>query len=67
LFRKAGILYADPTEECLNRAVEQFDTLEAKVDPAALRAYAERFSEARFAEEFGALVAIPGSGRMPVL
>lgn len=62
-----GTLYAEPTEDCLDRAVEQFDTWEAKVDPVMLRAYAERFSEARFAEEFGALVAIPGSGRMPVL
>jgi glycosyltransferase involved in cell wall biosynthesis len=62
-----GVLYTEPTGESLNRALARFESLEGGVDDVALRASVERFSEARFAEEFGALVAIPGSGRMPVL
>ena len=47
-----GILYSETNEECLNDAVEKLDSLASGLDPAVLRAYAERFSEARFAEEF---------------
>lgn len=51
-----GILYAGPTEECLDIALQQFDAAQAGVDTTALQAHAQRFSEARFAEEFSALV-----------
>ena len=61
-----SVLYPEASESCLEEALVRFEALEAEVNPAALAVYAERFSEARFVEEFGALVAIPGSGRMPV-
>ena len=62
-----GVMYGDPTEEALNDALTRFEPLAASVHPEALSSYAKRFSEARFADEFGALAAISNSGRMPVL
>lgn len=50
-----AVLYAEPTEECLENALARFDVSEPRVDGAGLRAHARRFSEARFAEQFQAL------------
>ena len=65
--RGGGVFYSEGSEESLEGALARFEALEPGVEPSALAASAKRFSEARFAEEFGALAAIPGTGRMPVL
>jgi glycosyltransferase involved in cell wall biosynthesis len=44
-----GVLYADPTPESLLEALAALEATEATFDPAALAAWAERFSEAAFA------------------
>jgi glycosyltransferase involved in cell wall biosynthesis len=62
-----GVLYAEATEESLNDALVRFEVLQAAVNPAALRQYAELFSEARFTEEFAALTAIPAGGRAAII
>ena len=46
-----------------NRSGIRFEQFAGKVNPAVLRESAARFSERRFAEEFGALAAIPGGSR----
>src|SRR5258708_3593278 len=51
----AGVLYDVPFEEHLASALERFEALEPLVNPADLQSWAGRFSERRFAEEFGAL------------
>ncbi len=44
-----GLLYSEPTADALRDAIEQWDRLEEQVDPAALQAYAARFSGSAFA------------------
>src|ERR1700683_3681989 len=44
-----GLLYHRP--ESLIQAIEQWDELEADVDPCAVQAYAAQFSEAEFAKQ----------------
>jgi glycosyltransferase involved in cell wall biosynthesis len=57
-----AVLYDQPSEACLEDALARFDAFEQRVNSAALRAHASRFSEAHFAGEFRALVRIHGSG-----
>ena len=51
---KTGVFFGDQTPESLIAAVEQFEQCEW--DPAEIRANAERFSVARFREEFARTV-----------
>ena len=44
----AGVLYGNPGEEELERALVRLDNVLAHIDPKALRAHAQRFSEAEF-------------------
>jgi glycosyltransferase involved in cell wall biosynthesis len=44
-----GLLYHDPSPESLRQAIESWDRREHEIDPAALQAYAARFSQAEFA------------------
>jgi glycosyltransferase involved in cell wall biosynthesis len=43
-----GVFYREPNERDLIRALDEFDELEAQVEPAALQQYAARFSESEF-------------------
>jgi glycosyltransferase involved in cell wall biosynthesis len=51
-----GILYREATDDSLRMAIEQWDSLEGKVDPKDLQCWAARFSEAEFAEKMGPLL-----------
>ena len=51
-----GLLYATPDDDTLQRAIEQWDQLESRVQPRALQAHAAQFSEAEFAEKMGAIL-----------
>jgi glycosyltransferase involved in cell wall biosynthesis len=51
-----GFLYAEPSDEALQRAIEQWDLLEREVDPQALRSYAAQFSETEFASKMTPLL-----------
>ena len=51
-----GLLYEEPTDESLRRAVECWDRLESDLDPHALQTYAARFSEAEFAKKMAPLL-----------
>ncbi|HTR34738.1 MAG TPA: glycosyltransferase [Bryobacteraceae bacterium] len=46
-----GLLYAEPGDDALQRAIEQWDHQDRNVDPQALRAHAARFSEAEFVKK----------------
>ncbi|MFI5314264.1 MAG: glycosyltransferase [Myxococcota bacterium] len=44
----SGVFFAEPTAESLAAAVQEFEELEAKLDPQAIRLNAERFSLENF-------------------
>ena len=46
-----GPFYAEPTDDALQSAIEQWDHLEDRIDPRALQAHAAKFSEAEFARK----------------
>ena len=46
-----GVLYAEPSDDALQHAIERWDLQERDVDPQALRAYATRFSESEFVKK----------------
>jgi len=48
---RGGLLYAESTDEALEKAIEQWDNCEPHLDPLALQTYAARFSEAEFARK----------------
>ena len=56
-----GVLYRDPSDDGLRRAIEYWDTREEEVDPAALQAYAAKFSEAEFLRKIAPILFAPDS------
>jgi glycosyltransferase involved in cell wall biosynthesis len=52
-----GVFFDAQTPDAIAEAVLRFEAREAAFDPAACRRNAERFSDQRFREEFGTLVA----------
>jgi glycosyltransferase involved in cell wall biosynthesis len=60
-----GIFYAEATDEALSRAIERWDAREKEIQPAALRAYAARFSEAEFTQKMRAILHSPASSAAP--
>lgn len=52
-----GVLYAEPTEACLESALKSFDRIAAMVSPAQLKRRAEEFSESAFDRRFRAVLA----------
>jgi glycosyltransferase involved in cell wall biosynthesis len=53
-----GVFFDEPTVDSLNQAIERFEKVEPRFDPAALRRWADRFSPARFDAAFDAEVAL---------
>ena len=53
-----GVFFDDPTVDSLNTAIERFEKVEPRFDPAALRRWTDRFSPARFDAAFDAEVAL---------
>ena len=51
-----GVFFDEPTEECLAAALDRFEQLEPQVTPDELRAHAQRFSEAEFAQKMTAIL-----------
>jgi glycosyltransferase involved in cell wall biosynthesis len=51
-----GLWFERQTPDALAAAVERFEKLEARFEPAAIRAHAERFGNARFRAEIAAAV-----------
>ncbi len=51
-----GILYRDRSPEGIRKAVDRFERIADRLDPAYIRKSAERFSRGRFLREFGSLV-----------
>ena len=51
---ETGLFFREPTPEAIAGAVARFESLEGTIKPQRCRAQAERFSEARFREEFRA-------------
>jgi glycosyltransferase involved in cell wall biosynthesis len=51
-----GLFYAEPTDDALSEAIERWDGREQELQPAALQAYATRFSEAEFAKKMSAIL-----------
>jgi glycosyltransferase involved in cell wall biosynthesis len=49
-----GVFYEEPTDECLEAAVESFEDNETQFRPSALQAHARRFSPAEFASQMAA-------------
>ncbi|HTS48304.1 MAG TPA: glycosyltransferase, partial [Bryobacteraceae bacterium] len=48
---RGGLLYAEATDEALEKAIEHWDNCEPHLDPQALQTYAAQFSEAEFARK----------------
>jgi glycosyltransferase involved in cell wall biosynthesis len=53
---ETGVFFDRQTPESLNEAIKSYELAAAKFDPAAIRAHAQKFSEARFKAEFRAYV-----------
>ncbi|MFZ0593389.1 MAG: glycosyltransferase [Bryobacteraceae bacterium] len=53
---RAGFFYREPTDTHLDAAIEQFEQEEPNLSPAALRAYAARFSEKSFRREMSKIL-----------
>jgi glycosyltransferase involved in cell wall biosynthesis len=53
---RTGLFFPQQTAASLRAAVETFEHLSDRFDPAAIRAHAERFSNGRFRKEFAAFV-----------
>jgi glycosyltransferase involved in cell wall biosynthesis len=47
---ETGIFFEEQSPESLTEAIERFETISGRFDPAAIRAHAEKFSAARFRE-----------------
>lgn len=54
--RPTGLLFAQQTAACLAEAVDFFESAGPVFDPLVCREWAERFSEARFKQQFSACV-----------
>lgn len=54
-----GVFYSEPDEAHLARALDDFDKLEAQVEPGALQQYAGRFSESAFRTRMEAILSSP--------
>jgi glycosyltransferase involved in cell wall biosynthesis len=52
----AGVLYDEPSEDHIARAMASFETLEHDVQPAELQQYARRFSTAEFLRRMSAVL-----------
>jgi glycosyltransferase involved in cell wall biosynthesis len=52
-----GILYDEATDDALATAIEDWDEMEAAVEPRALQSYAARFSGAEFARKMRSFLA----------
>ncbi|HEX3748387.1 MAG TPA: glycosyltransferase [Bryobacteraceae bacterium] len=52
----AGVLYERADEAALRDALEEFDAVEPHLEPAALQAWAERFSEPAFRRDMQSLI-----------
>jgi glycosyltransferase involved in cell wall biosynthesis len=60
-----GVLYAEPTEACLEDALRAFERVEPFIDQAQLKIRAAAFSEAMFEHHFLAVVNRSRSGKLP--
>ena len=58
-----GILYDEPSDDALQRAIETWDHLERYLDPAALQCYAAQFSSAEFSRRMRAILFDPATPR----
>jgi glycosyltransferase involved in cell wall biosynthesis len=56
-----GVLYPEASEEGLQRALEEFDALEARVQPRELQGWAAQFNEARFQEKMRRILDAPAA------
>ena len=56
-----GIFYEDASDQCLQAAVERFESLEENFRPLALQAYARRFSPSEFASQMAPILLNPTS------
>ena len=57
-----GLLYAEATDEALDKAIEQWDDCERHLDLRALQSYAARFSETEFARKMRPIfIRFPGA------
>jgi glycosyltransferase involved in cell wall biosynthesis len=54
-----GILYSEASEADLERALIDFEALEASVQPQALQQWTAKFSEARFQENIERIISVP--------
>jgi glycosyltransferase involved in cell wall biosynthesis len=52
----SGVLYDDASEQGLQRALAEFETVERRVNPHTLRSWADGFSEPVFRREMAALI-----------
>ena len=57
-----GLLYPASGDESLAQAIEHWDTCESRVQPAALQAYAGRFSEAVFRDSMTKVLGLRTEG-----
>jgi hypothetical protein len=55
------VLYPEASEEGLQRALEEFDALEARVQPRELQGWAAQFNEARFQEKMRRILDAPAA------
>ena len=53
---QAGFFYREPTDEHLEAAIQRFEREEPYLSPAAIRAYAARFSEESFRREMSKIL-----------
>jgi glycosyltransferase involved in cell wall biosynthesis len=49
-----GMLFSEATDDALGEAINQWERRETEIDPAALQAYAAKFSEAEFVRKMQA-------------
>lgn len=56
-----GVLYREPSEAALNRALAEFEAREAQIRPPDLQAWAAQFNEERFQEKMRRILAVPAA------
>ena len=57
--RLGGILYPEPEEDQLQRAIDRFEKVESSIVPGDLQASVARFSEAEFAAKMSRVLGLP--------
>jgi len=59
-----GLLYPEPSEEELSRAIGRFESMESRIAPTELQASVARFAESEFFEKMSGVLGLPLTNRL---